>query len=314
GRVNQGPESLMPERLRIHFTGNKNAREVPIDSGFGPFALCRLCYETGGAYLSVHPNRQTGKKITRWQVKNLASHMEYFFDPEVMRPYAPQYFSVSKYKKMLQENPARMALVRAAQQSWLAPLETPRFVFPRRSEAQLSQNLFEAQKGAAKLAAQVDRVYRVLEPAEEAGKELINPRWKAGFNLAMGRILAIKVRTEGYNGMLAKAKRGMKFNRKSDTWVLKPSDEYSTGSALAKNAAKAKEYLTKVVEDHPGTPWALLAKRELGTPLGWSWDERYDGLNEPRRAAGNNNNNNPRPRDDMRRKIERKPKRKVPPL
>jgi hypothetical protein len=314
GRVNQGPESLAPERLKIQFAGNQQAREVPIDSGFGPFALCRMCYETGGAYLSVHPNRKTGSKINRWQVKNLSSHMEYFFDPEVMRSYAPQYFSVSKYKKMLQDNPARKALVQAAQQSWLAPVDKPRLVFPKRSDAQLAQTLFEAQKSAAKLTAQVDRVHRILEPTEAAGKELINPRWKAGYALAMGRILAIKIRTEGYNAMLAKAKRGMKFTRKSDTWLLKPADEFSTGSTLAKNAAKAKEYLTRVIDDHPGTPWALLAKRELSSPLGWTWDERYDGINEPRRPAANNNNNN-RPRnDDMKRKLQRKPKRKVPPL
>ena len=314
GRVNQGPESFAPERLRIAFAAGQKAREVPIDSGFGPFALCRLCYETGGDYFATHPNRQVGKKISRYQVKNLASHLEYFFDDNVMRRYSPQYFSPAKYKKMLQENPARMALVRAAQQSWLAPVENPRLTFPRRSDAQLAQILFEAQKSAAKLAAQVDRVYRIMDPAEEAGKDLINPRWKAGFNLAMGRILAIKVRTEGYNAMLAKAKRGMKFTRKSDTWLLRASDEFSTGSTLAKDAAKAKQYLNRVIEDHPGTPWALLAKRELSSPLGWSWDERYDGINEPRRPAANNNNNNRPRRDDAMRKLQRKPKRSVPPL
>jgi hypothetical protein len=130
----------------------------------------------------------------------------------------------------------------------------------------------------------------------------------------MGRILAIKVRTEGYNAMLAAAKRGMKFQRKSDTWLLKPSDEVSTGSQLAKHAEKAKEYLTRVVEDHPGTPWALLAERELSSPLGWTWDERYDGINEPPRPPANNNNNPPNPADDVQRMLQRKPKRDIPPL
>ena len=313
GRVNQGPESLMPERIKIRFAGNQMGPEIPIDSGFGPFALCRLCYETGGGYLAVHPNRQVGSKINRYKVKNLASHLEYFFDSEVMRSYAPEYVSVGKYKRMLSENPARAALNRAAEMSWLAPVDKPRLTFPRQSEAQLSQILFEAQKSAAKLSAQVDRVYGAIKPGEEFANQLIRPRWKAGFDLAMGRILAIKVRTDGYNAMLAKAKRGMKFKRNSDTWVLKPSDEFTTGSTLAKEGKKAKEYLTRVVEDHPGTPWALLAKRELSSPLGWTWDERNDGVNAPRRPAGNNNNP-PNPRDDMKRKIQRKPKRKVPPL
>ena len=42
----------------------------------------------------------------------------------------------------------------------------------------------------------------------------------------MGRALATKVRTENYNAILAKAKRGMKFqNARNDTWQLKPSKE-----------------------------------------------------------------------------------------
>jgi hypothetical protein len=52
-----------------------------------------------------------------------------------------------------------------------------------------------------------------------------SPRWRAGFDLAMGRVLAQKVRTETYNAMLAKAKLGMKFeDEKNNTWVLEPAN------------------------------------------------------------------------------------------
>jgi len=27
-----------------------------------------------------------------------------------------------------------------------------------------------------------------------------------------------------------------------------------------------------VIDDHPGTPWALLAERELSTDMGWTWE------------------------------------------
>jgi hypothetical protein len=33
-------------------------------------------------------------------------------------------------------------------------------------------------------------------------------------------------------------------------------------------------YLNRVIKEHPGTPWAYLAHRELTTPLGWKWTER----------------------------------------
>ena len=45
--------------------GGKKENEEQMDSGFGPFGLSRLAYETGGLYFTVHPNRKTGKKLSR---------------------------------------------------------------------------------------------------------------------------------------------------------------------------------------------------------------------------------------------------------
>ncbi len=61
---------------------------------------------------------------------------------------------------------------------------------------------------------------------------------------------------------------------------------------------EAETLLRRVVEDHPATPWALLAQRELKDPLGFKWVETY--VPPPRR---NNNDaeakakkkNNPKP-------------------
>ena len=58
--VHQGPESLLPERLKLNFDGEREYEER-IDSGFGPYGLCRLTSETGGLYFTVHPNRKVGR-------------------------------------------------------------------------------------------------------------------------------------------------------------------------------------------------------------------------------------------------------------
>src|SRR5690606_36503078 len=91
--VDQGPESIRPERVRLGYRDNFQDEPV-IDSGFGPYALSRLCYETGGIYFTVHPNRRVDQRVRRGEIEPFASRIEYFFDPEVMDKYRPDYVSV----------------------------------------------------------------------------------------------------------------------------------------------------------------------------------------------------------------------------
>src|SRR5262249_1117450 len=98
--VHQGPESLMPERIKLLF-GGKDQNEEQMDSGFGPFGLCRLAYETGGLYFTVHPNRDVGKKLDPWATAAMSSQLVSFFDPLVMRSYRPDYVSARQYRQLL---------------------------------------------------------------------------------------------------------------------------------------------------------------------------------------------------------------------
>ena len=316
GRVIQGPESFMVERIKLHFS-QFSEQTTPIDSGFGPYALTRLCYDTGGIYFAVHPNRNTRRRISGAETAVSSAHFSHFFDERIMRKYRPDYISPQEYKRRLASNQARAALVQTAQMSWIQPLEKPRLQFPKRNEADLANQLTQAQKQAALLEPKVQMLYATLKRGERDRESETILRWKAGYDLAMGRVLAAKVRTESYNAMLAQAKRGMKFkNPQNDTWVLRPSDEISVGSQLKKLRDKSKEYLLRVVEDHLDTPWALLAQRELRGPMSWEWQESYTGVNAPPDPTPANPPAQRRPpRDDRRRMIEQpKPRRSPPPL
>jgi hypothetical protein len=123
-------------------------------------------------------------------------------------------------------------------------------------------------------------------------------------------VLAIKVRTDSYNIMLAQAKAGMKFkDPKNDTWKLTPDDDISeVGSQTEKLAKQARGFLKRAVDEHPGTPWAQMAAAELRNPLGYRWEESHTGVNAARKEGGGGGGNNPG--DDTRRKIAPpKPKR-----
>jgi len=121
----------------------------------------------------------------------------------------------------------------------------------------------------------------LAEGEKSRGKES-SLRWLASFDLSFGTAVAARVRAESYNAMLAKAKRGMNFEKPaSNTWNLKPSDKISVDSKLEKEGKQATELLKSVAEKHKGTPWGLLAERELSHPLGWEWAESFTDLNPP---------------------------------
>ena len=109
--VEQGPETLYPEMVRVR-SGRDG--DEPIDSGFGPFSLSKLCAETGGIYFCVHANRQAGGRVGDGEVADMASGLRYFFDPEVMRAYRPDYQSAAKIDQLLASNRAMKSLVDAA--------------------------------------------------------------------------------------------------------------------------------------------------------------------------------------------------------
>jgi hypothetical protein len=286
-RIEQGPESLYPEMVRVR--SGRFADEA-IDSGFGPFSLSKLCGETGGIYFCVHANRNARGRVSDAQTAAMSSQLRYFFDHDVMRSYQPDYVSAAKIDQMLMANRAKRALVEAAQKSEISPMESPEMTFPRQDDGQLAMLLGEAQKVAAKIQPKIDALHAVLAAGAVDREKIQEKRWQAGYDLAMGRVLAVKVRTDAYNLMLAQAKTGMKFkNAGSDTWQLEPSDDVTVGSQTEKIAKQATTYLERVVREHAGTPWALLAGEELRQPLGYKWTEAYTGVNKPKVDAGGGN-------------------------
>jgi hypothetical protein len=315
--VHQGPESLRPETVQLAFWGSNREQEAYelIDSGFGPFSLTRLCVESGGIYFSVHPNRsgtaRTAGRAGRGQTPANTTLLYRFWDPAIMRPYAPDYVTMRAYDQSLAASPTRMALVRAAEMGADA-MGNPETRFVVDANGSLGEAALEAQKQGAVLEPKLERIHEVLKQGEKDRPNLTGLRWQAGYDLAMGRILAARVRTEGYNHMVAEIKNGKKFkDPKNNTWILVHSDETSSTSTLQTMADAARMYLKRVVDEHPDTPWAYLATKELETPLGWSWKEEFTPPPPMNMGAGNGNAPNPNDNLNMLNRKPRAPKPKL---
>ena len=253
------------------FWGGSTDLEL-LDSGFGPFALERLCRATGGAFIPLR-TPPLGSTIRAgggpWPA--FGAHR---FEPQIMRSYRPDYISRQDYDRLVAENRARQSLVEAARLPYVPLIEFPQLEFVAQSEAELAQQLSLAQQIAARMEPPLARLYEVLETGELLAS--VSPD-RAGrlHSIWPWAAAAARTRVEGYNAMLAALKRGKSFsNPTSQRWVLEPSDQFEGNSTLQRIAEKARRYLTLVVVQHPGTPWEMIARRESQTPLGWTWTER----------------------------------------
>jgi hypothetical protein len=266
-----GPESLRSERVDLEDwsrSGSGGAMSL-VDSGFGPFALERLCRASRGKFLLVRPELGFGFGARGWPAAGALT-----FEEAVLAKYTPDYVSAAEYQKLLADNKARAALSEAAQLPKVMIEGYPGSRFPKEAEAKMAKQMSQAQQFAARNLPPIDRLYAILSQGEADREKLTGPRWQAQFDLAIGRVMAIKARLDGYNSMLAALKRGKTFQNPSSTeWILEPADVFETESTIRRMAERAKMYLERVVREHPGTPWARIAEEELRQPMGWKWRE-----------------------------------------
>ncbi len=274
--VDQGPESPRMEVLDLPFWGGRRVDSGRISSGLGPYALTRLCAETGGLYLIT--DDASGRT----------------FDSTVMKDYLPDYRPIRFYDADIAKNSAKRALVAAAELTRQNSINAPQLVFRADTDNALRTEATEAQRPASILEHRVGQIVAALDEGANDRAKIREPRWQAAYDLAVGRANAVLARSLGYNQMLANMKVAPKTfeNKKNNTWIMKPSGEVETGPAVKKIMAKAVEHLSRVIEEHPGTPFEYLASRELEQRLGWTWEESYTNYAEMGQGAGNNDAQN----------------------
>lgn len=266
--VDLGPETAMLENVRLPFWYGGPQFEY-LTSGFGPYGLSRLVNETSGVYFMTNMTTMAG----------LAPMGD--FDGDKLKPFAPDYHygSPQEYEADLRKHPLRYATVMAAQAS-----ETVSFPGMPQMDLRVAPNNFRqrattAQQTSAEIQLALDTILQAFPPNIE--KELAKEpslRWRLTFCLSYGRLLAQKTRCLEYNTALATLKSSLTesdVSTKSNHWIFRPDEDVNYATTMRRSAKLADELLHRVIEEGRGTPWAILAERELAQPFGIKVVERF---------------------------------------
>lgn len=257
--VRQGPESVALEQIKLPFWYDGYQYDM-LDSGFGPYALSRMARATGGIYF-----------LARMGSERMG------FDPVRMREYSPDWVSRAQYESALSKNPIRQAVLAAAQLTQQRMGPQPSLTFPSMDGPEFKEVMADNQIKVALTASVVDEALGPIMQAAKYRDKEPSRRWQAHYDLIRGRLLAMKIRCYEYNWACAMMKKDApKFqNANSNAWKLVPSVEVRYSDKAAAAAKQAKDLLKRVISEHPNTPWALLAQRELKDEFGFQWVETY---------------------------------------
>jgi hypothetical protein len=255
--VTQGPESAVLESIRLPFWYDGPQYEF-MDAGFGSWALSRLAGATEGIYFVT---RMGGHRI--------------LFDPAGMREYQPDWVSRRQYIEAVNKHPVRLAVMKAAEIAQQNLPHQPPLTFPAADGPQFKDVMTQNQTTVARIQYTVDAALVPITMASKNRDHENSRRWQAHYDLIRGRLLAMKVRCYEYNMACARMKRDApKFKQPgSNAWKLVPDKEIHASDKVAEVGEQAIALLKRVVTDHPGTPWALMAQRELKDSLGFKWVE-----------------------------------------
>ncbi len=271
-RVTRGPEA--PDVECLQTIGLRPTRPFLL-SGFGPWELVRLVRETGGIYF-LSPADEPGRPVT------------YAFDPLVMRNYLPYYGPRTLYVSTRDRSKLRAAMYDVIKRT--ARVGVP-LVFPS-APAAFTQQAARAIQQSRQQRAVLAEAYRVLQQVAPLYDSEDSPRWRAAFDLMAAELAAFQVRLYSYESMLAKLmKDPPKPSRQPPPghvlrWevLLCPHTKHDwigddEGAVEARK--RAIELLQQVIDTHPRTPWARLARIHLDVGLSVRLVEVFVGVPPP---------------------------------
>jgi hypothetical protein len=277
-QIDRGPETPAVEQLQ---TNGFYRRYDAHPSGFGPYEQARMARETGGVFFMLpSPEVQLVHRDNRK------------YALEAIRPYMPDLSTRDAYVKQRDSDPFRRSIYEVIEKlNPYNPEAQPHIVMrhhfsidPTEFAKQVNNELGKA----ARYVIYLDEREKEMEKLARMRDAEPNPRWRANYDLIIAQIIAYKVRMYEYGAYLQDfiknpkpIKNPLGPSRKTTHWDLTTRAKVLTLDKTGPYIEKSKELFAKVIQEHPGTPYAARAQWELKRGFGVDLVEDYD---DPRRG------------------------------
>jgi hypothetical protein len=142
------------------------------------------------------------------------------------------------------------------------------------TDAAIKERILAQQRKPAIIQSDLEDSLAQLKKAGEERDREPSRRWQANYDYVLALLEARIAYVYEYNYMLGQIRKDALPPRdpaKHSGWRLVSQEKLQSGAEAKKMAAASRKLLDKIIKDHPGTPYEVLAKREKMNPLGLEW-------------------------------------------
>ncbi len=281
-RIDRGPESAFAAQLQ---TNGFYRREDAFPSGFGPYEQSRLAHQTGGIFFML-PSLES----------NLVRGEKRKYELEAMRGFQPDLRSreaILRDRDMSELRKVIFTIVNRDLNPW-DEQQRPKVEMRRHWAPDFQKFKQQAAVELAKAKGYIeylDAAAKKLEQIKRLRNEEPELRWRANYDMLYAQLLAYKVRMFEFGAFFEEFCRNPRSapmtkqaewlgKRQTVTliyWNLTTRKQMLTEEITGSTLAKAKELLTQVAKDYPGTPWAARANWEIRRGFGVDVYPYYEG-------------------------------------
>lgn len=149
--------------------------------------------------------------------------------------------------------------------------------FPSKNVEQLKTQVQPIQRTLAVTKLELEEALKDLQDVAKDREKEKSKRWQANYDYVLARMLERMAYVFEYQYMLSEIRTDAlpELQANHIGWRLASKEKMTAKGADGKEAKdrakKAKDILEAVAKDHKGTPYEILAKREMFTALGLEW-------------------------------------------